>query len=188
MYRSSRWIDVSVGLICLVVMQPGLAHKLNYSLTELAWKVDDRVLHVSHSLHLDDAVELLARLGSRDGRLDAEVQARILYYVDQRFKLHSESGTVALHPIGAQYDGDYLWIYQEARLPKLPEQLAVESRILLDYVEQQTNQINLVTGDLVQSMTLDRQRPVGVFDWLVGAAGSGKSKNSGGGRWRSRIE
>ena len=140
-----------------------LAHQLRYSLTDLTWLPDSGSLQVVHSIHLDDAVELLARLGAADGNLDSAAQARAMLYVEKHFSLRLADEPLELEPVGAQIDGDYLWLYQEMLMPGYPEGLQVHCSILQDLFEDQQNQVNLRVGDDVRTLRFDRKHDNDAF-------------------------
>ena len=128
------------------------AHKLQYSLTDMYWRLDSGAFEVMHSLHLDDAMTLLAYLGDPNGDLTPESQAQLLLYTEQHFQLTRNNEPLALDPVGAQIDGDYLWIYQEQNLKTYPEHLTVTCTLMHDLFPAQQNQVNLRVGDAVRTL------------------------------------
>lgn len=138
-------------LVLLLVCAPSTAHQLNYSYTELKWRVDKQVLEVTHSIHMDDAVVLLAHLGDFQASLDLQSQAKLLLYVEQNFRLQVGERQLQLDPVGAQVEGDNLWIYQEIVLQKYPSGLIVHCTLMQDVFSSQTNQVNFVVGDEIKT-------------------------------------
>lgn len=155
-----RW--AALALICAVTI-PTHAHKLQYSTSELIYRVDDQRLEVIHSIHLDDAIVLLAQLGDLGGTMSLETRARIMLYVEDRFFVSSGEQQISLEPVGAQIEGDALWIYQEATLERPLVNLVVRTTLMHDVFEEQKNQINLIVGDEVRSLELSRDEPVKNF-------------------------
>jgi hypothetical protein len=139
------------------------AHKLQYSLTDLLWRPDKNVLEIEHSIHLDDAMVLLAQLGAPMGDLDIATQARVLLYAEQHFSLSTAGQLRNLEPVGVQIDGDYLWIYQELPMVSYPESPRVECSLLHDVFPAQQNQVNLRIGDSVRTLRFDHSQQDGVF-------------------------
>jgi len=139
------------GCLCLGT-RAAQAHKLHYSLTELFWRPDSASLEVVHSIHLDDALALLARLGDPNGELPVSTQARLLLYTEQNFQLTLNEQALALDPVGAQIDGDYLWIYQEYPMSDYPAGLQVECTLMHGFSPSQQNQVNLRVGDDVRTL------------------------------------
>jgi len=139
------------------------AHKLQYSLTDLYWRAESGMLEIVHSIHLDDAMSLLARLGAPGGDLDVATEARVMYYIEQHFKLTQGAEHLAPEAVGAQISGDYLWIYQELPMPQYPASLQVECTVLHDLFPAQQNQVNLRIGDYVRTLRFDQSRHVDTF-------------------------
>ena len=139
------------------------AHKLQYSLTDLNWRADAGTLEIVHSIHLDDAMSLLARLGAPGGDLDVATEARVMFYIEKHFKLSQSAEELAPEAVGAQIAGDYLWIYQELALPKYPASLQVECTVLHELFPAQQNQVNLRIGDYVRTLRFDAMHNVDTF-------------------------
>ncbi len=87
------------------------------------------------------------------------VGAELLLYVEQRFKLRINDQLVTLTPVGAEIDGDYLYVYQELVMRNPPMTLAVENRLLHDFFPDQLNLVNWVIGDEVRTLPLSVARP-----------------------------
>ena len=160
---SARAILLAAAALC--VASPGWAHKLKESQSEVRFRPDTRTIEVTHQLHLDDAVFLLRALqaGSGAHALGPEEQAQLLLYVEHHFELQLNGRPIELEPVGAQFDGDLLWIYQEASNVAAPERVGAEITLLHDLFVDATNRINWIVGDEVESLELDRDRPAGEF-------------------------
>ena len=157
------------GAVCAVLAVsllslPVAGHRLNHSLTEVVWHAPSRALEITHRIHLDDGVLLLARLGSLDAVLDARTMARLLAYVGDRFSLVSEVGDLRLDPVGAEIDGDVLFVYQECAETKPPLALKAANRLLQDYVPTHVNQVNVRIGGRVWSRSFVDGDPAA---WLI---------------------
>ena len=150
-----------LGAAALVWALHADAHKLAFSTTDLSWRVDRGTLEVVHAVHLDDAMVLLARLGDPRGEMDPATQARLLLYAERHFGLSREGEPLVLEPVGAQIDGDYLWVYQEYTADQPPDRLSVRCTLLHELFAEQQNQINLRVGDAVRSVRLSRTLPTG---------------------------
>ena len=145
------------------------AHRLNHALTDVVWRPDVRLLEVTHRLHLDDSARLLALVGAPNGAFTAASLAALLRYTDAHFDLWGQGGRVALAPVGAEIEGDTLYIYQEREDFPPPVSLKVSSRLLQDLWPRQVNQVNLRIGDAVWSRTQRANDPPG---WLVDPSAS----------------
>lgn len=144
--------------VCLT--QPLAAHRLNLTTTDIVWQAQDGALEVTHSMHLDDALTLLARLGNTSGTLDLATSARLMNYLNKRFQLITAASAVALEPYGAHIDGGVLYLYQRATVRSLPPALEVTNNLLHDMVDGVQNQVNWRVGEIVRSSTTARDDPI----------------------------
>ncbi len=133
-----------------------LAHTMQFTTTQLRWQVNTHRWEIYHALHLDDAFELLARLGDPYGKLEVATQAKVLHYVEKKFALSVDDRVLSLDPVGTQIEGDFLWIYQQYAMKKLPKIIDVRCQLLHELYPNQQNQINLVVGEMVKSVRTRR--------------------------------
>ena len=143
-----------------------LGHRLQFSLTNLWWRPNEGLLDVEHSIHLDDALTLLAHLGDPYGLVTQETQARVLHYIDQHFSIVVGDERLALEPVGVQIEADYLWVYQAHQLPRLPVAIQVSCSLLQDLFPQQANQVDLRVADNVVTRRFHRDHQLDVFTGL----------------------
>ena len=151
------------------------AHRLQATTTQIDYRVHRKMLEVVHSIHLDDGVFLLRALEAGDGAeaLTPMQRAKLLYYVEQNFTIGSlldqaqgsnaefQDRPMNLSPVGAQFDGETLWIYQEIALPSPPAGLDVRCELLHDLFPAAQNQINYRFDSVVKTLDLSRKRPRG---------------------------
>jgi len=158
-------IALVAALISAVLLsQHAFAHRLNLITSDIEWRADEQTLDVSHRLHLEDALGLLATLGAKDGLLDLEASARLLNYIDKRFALSTNQGALTLEPFGAHLQGDSLFVYQRVALRQPPEALEVNNRLMHDIEPAMKTQVNWRIGEVVRSHSGHRDAPIA---WLV---------------------
>ena len=85
----------------------------------------------------------------------------LMHYLERTFSLTSGRDQLELVPVGAQIDGDFLWLYQEIELKRLPDQLRLSCRVMQDFSPEQVNQVNFRVGDEVRTLRLNRDRHAG---------------------------
>jgi hypothetical protein len=143
------------------------AHRLRMAMTTVRWRPDRGLLEITHRLHTGDAELALAGGTPGSGHDDeghhhgrgalsmdnARQRARIALYVARRFGLiHPDSGPMALNTLGAEVEGDNVFVYQEGALPALPARLQVRNEILTEVFTDQTNHVNVHAGGEVFSL------------------------------------
>ncbi len=149
--------------VLVLIAGSAQTHQLQTTLTDIHWFPDRGMLEVTHSIHLDDVMVLLADLGDPAGRFDLETEAKLLLYVEDHFRLSTKGQVVTLEALGAQIDGDYLWIYQETAMPDPPEGLSVNMSVLQAYYPDERHHVNLIVGSDVKNLVLDAERNTGHF-------------------------
>jgi len=68
---------------------------------------------------------------------------------------------LTLDPVGAQFDGETLWIYQELSLPTAPLALDVRCALLHDLFPAARNHINYRLGNTIKTLNLSVDLPQG---------------------------
>ena len=161
------------------------AHRLNLTTSDIVWQPAESALDITHRLHLDDALTLLARLGADDGVLDLAASARLMNYLTQRFQLVTRDTTLTLEPFGAHIDNGVLYVYQRALVTTLPPALEVTNTILHELVADTQNQVNWRVGDIVRSHLSSSDQPV---CWLKLATNSTYIRNNQNNRYSGRDQ
>ena len=93
--------------------------------------------------------ELLERAGKLfEGKVDIISnkidQQRFAKYVESHVALKTLSGeTLKLNSVGAQVDGKFFWVYQEAAIPKGIEGIKMSNGALRDLWPSQVNMVNV---------------------------------------------
>ncbi|WP_153205758.1 DUF6702 family protein [Niveispirillum sp. SYP-B3756] len=147
------------GGLLLAAALPAQAHRAKSSLTLVRWNAAAKLLEVEHKLHAHDAeVALSQQAGIATPDLSRlEDQAKLALYVEARFSLTPLGGKpLSLKLLGAELEGDHIFVYQELALPAPPKALAVEDGILRDVFRTQLNQVNfdMADGDPAHIRTL----------------------------------
>ncbi|MEQ1780693.1 MAG: DUF6702 family protein [Hyphomonadaceae bacterium] len=129
----------------LLLAPPALAHRSQTVLSTVMWNATASVLEVTHRLHPHDA-ELA--LQQTSGVLQVDItavknQAALMIYLEERFVLTDGGRKIALEPVGAEFEGDTLLMYQQCALKTPPARLAIDDRILRDVFEAQANLVNV---------------------------------------------
>lgn len=129
----------------LMLAPPALAHRSQTVLSTVMWNVASSLLEVTHRLHPHDA-ELALQQTTGVTLVDITVaknQALLMLYIEQRFVLTDGGRKMALEPVGAEFEGDTLLLYQQCALQAPPAKLAIDDRILRDVFDAQANLVNV---------------------------------------------
>lgn len=137
--------------------QSAFAHRLNSAFTIIEInpnKSSAQITHkiyahdLEHSLSLHDAP--LSYFGTKEGQ---EIARK---YVNNNFLLkYSDGGSVTQSFIGAELEGDILYVYFEAKLAKNKE-ILLDSNLLQDMSKNQINYVNIHYKGKVQTLIFNK--------------------------------
>lgn len=122
-----------------------LAHRAQTVLTTVMWNAASSMLEVSHRLHAHDAELALAATAGVQAVDITQVknQAQLMLYIETHFGLKDGAKAIALQPLGAEFEGEAILMYQECKLAAPPKELSITNGILRDVFEGQTNLVNV---------------------------------------------
>lgn len=141
--RLTRRLAVLAGC-ALVVAPPALAHRSQTVLTTIVWNAAKSILEVTHRFHSADAEAWLAFAGGKSTDITVVTnQAQLMLYVEDHFALLDGTKKIALQPLGAEFEGEAILLYQECKLAAPPRDLSIDNRILRDVFDGQANLVNV---------------------------------------------
>jgi hypothetical protein len=129
----------------LAFAPPALAHRAQSVLSTVIWHAGSSILEVTHRFHAHDA-ELALEATTGLAPVDitqVKNQARLMLYIEAHFGLMDAGQKIDLSPLGAEFEGEALLMYQEVRLSAPPARLSIDNQLLRDVFEGQTNLVNV---------------------------------------------
>jgi hypothetical protein len=138
---------------------PAFAHRQKLTFTEISYNDSAHLLEVSHRIHLDDAEDAMAITGITDAPDLTSLRARALFalYVEAQFSIKITDASIALELLGAQIEGHYIYVYQQAEMLTAPAgPLLIKCEILRALFSDQSNHVNIALGDSVKTLTFSR--------------------------------
>lgn len=151
-----RTLCVGLALVGLMGVAPVRAHRAKAALATIVWNERTGLLEVTHRLHAHDAQQALIDVAGspRLGFDSVEARARLALYVEERFALTRSGGEpLPLHLVGAELEGDYVFVFQEAEVEEPPTDLEVRCVYLHDVFPGQINTVNGEFGGPVRTIT-----------------------------------
>jgi hypothetical protein len=158
-----------VGGCSLALAPPALAHRSQTVLSTVMWNAAASVLEVTHRLHPHDA-ELALQQTTGVQQADITVvktQAQMMLYIEEHFVLTDGGRKLTLEPVGAEFEGDTLLMYQQCALKTPPAKLAIDNRILRDVFEAQANLVNVRLAQRTRTLLFSGQDGVKQADGLL---------------------
>ncbi len=157
-------LRLTVALLVLGLQIEAEAHQLRATITTALLNPRTGDIEVMHRVFSHDAEHALALITGRAADLvdDQEDRMRFAVYVHQRFTLEGVGASLApLELVGAELEGDFLWVYQ--RTPITPGLTGLRARfdVLRDVWPDQVNTLNVERQRQVRTLTF-----AGDTDWL----------------------
>ena len=135
-----------------------LAHSFNFGITDISVNARSGNTEIVHTYMLHDIEARLAALHQRPLDLArAADEALLRAYVEQQFFIESAGKTrLLLRWVGISAAIESLTIYQEITGAPIVAQSAITNALLLDFLPQQSNTVNLRLQGQTKSLLFDR--------------------------------
>ena len=140
------------------------AHPFHVSVCSINYASEERSLQITQKIFADDLEEALnapARAAGRTSRIDvlnppdpATMEAIIGDYLNEHLHITVNGEAVAPQFLGYEREDLALWCYLEVSEVTSVESVKVQSSILVDAFEDQTNIVHVKYQDAVKSMNL----------------------------------
>jgi hypothetical protein len=134
---------------------PARAHRQHTALSDVSWNPREGRIEIVHRAFAHDVEVAVARAFRRPGAplQSDEDLARAALYVEERFAAAASEGEdLALATVGAELEGEFVYIYQEVQIPEPPQQLGVKNLILGDAFSDQVNFVNVDLWDDMRTL------------------------------------
>mgnify|MGYP003700807461 FL=1 len=147
-----------VFLVVVTATPPAQAHQLKAAISTVLFNErtgDIEVMHRFYSHDAEHAVGLITG-GAADLVGDVTDRMRFAVYVHEHFRLTGIGAAVApLELVGAELDGDYLWVYERAPQPAGLAGLAMRFDALRELWPSQVNTVNVERDGRVRTLVFD---------------------------------
>lgn len=132
--------------LALLVAAPTLAHQLKASVTTVLFNKRTSNIELMHRFYLHDTEHAVEHLfpGGADIISNKVDQQRFVDYIESHVALQTLSGEpLTLSEVGAQIDGKFFWVYQEAPIPKGIKGIRMSHGALRELWPAQVNMVNV---------------------------------------------
>ncbi|WP_213610001.1 DUF6702 family protein [Pseudoalteromonas sp.] len=133
-------------IVCLLIAAPSMAHQLKSSVTTVLFNQRTDNIELMHRFYLHDTEHAVGNLfkGKVDIINNKHDQKRFAEYVESHVALQTLSGEpLTLNYVGAQVDGKFFWVYQEAAIPDKIKGIRMSHGALRDLWPAQVNMVNV---------------------------------------------
>tara|TARA_R110000850_G_scaffold34996_3_gene93719 strand:+ start:2029 stop:2523 length:495 start_codon:yes stop_codon:yes gene_type:complete len=133
-------------IVGLLIAAPSMAHQLKSSVTTVLFNKRTNNIELMHRFYLHDTEHAVAHLfkGKVDIISNKIDQQRFAKYVESHVALQTLNGEpLPLNLVGAQVDGKFFWVYQEAPIPVKIAGIKMSNGALRDLWPSQVNMVNV---------------------------------------------
>lgn len=123
------------------------AHPRHEISSQLRYNTRSQSLEITHQFKVHEAEVMLLNLRKpADLLVDPQALEGFAEYIHTRFELRSELSILPLELVGAERDGDDVWVYQDVPLKVFPTKLFVRNRLLDGAPDGSLSLVNLEFG------------------------------------------
>ena len=144
---------VAVALLLCSAMVS--AHRFHAGITDISFNARTGNTEIVHTYMAHDVEALLANLYGRQFDLnDPDDQEALRKYVEGRFWiLGQDKARLNLRWVGMTADAERVQVFQEIEQTPLWKASAIHHDVLIDFIAEQVNTINLNEGNAVRTLT-----------------------------------
>jgi len=144
----------------LIAMSAGAhAHRFHTSITDVSYNARTKSTEVVHTYMAHDIEALLMNLYQRQFDLsDPEDQEVLRKYIEQQFVIKgADNKPLKLRWVGMTADAQSVVVFQEAEQTQVSQAAVIRQGVLIDFLPDQVNTVNLNEAGTVRSLTFMRQ-------------------------------
>ena len=147
---------IATALLCASTQ--AAAHRYHAGIADVSFNARTGNTEIVHTYMAHDIEALLANLYGRQFDLtDPDDQEVLRKYVEPRFWLQGQDkARLATRWVGVTIDPSNVTIYQEVEQTPVSKVGAVHNKVLVDFLPDQVNTVNLNDGKVVRTLTFDR--------------------------------
>lgn len=133
-----------------------LPHPFYLSVTELKYNAPKKTIEVSCKMFTNDFEDALKKTCGKpidilNPNNKAEVEKVLFEYVKKRLNIAINNKPVSLNYIGYEKEEEAIWTYMEITGCELPKTIAIDNKLLYDYLKEQINIVHCEVGTFKES-------------------------------------
>jgi hypothetical protein len=136
------------------------AHLFHVGITDVSFNAKTGSTEIVHTYMTHDVEALLANLYQRQFDLSQpEDEAILRKYVEKQFWVEAADKTrLPLRWVGLTVDAESVVIYQEIEKTPLSKAALIHDQVLIDFIAEQANTLNVQDNGIIRSLTFDRKK------------------------------
>jgi hypothetical protein len=158
-FRLGRTVALVGLLFCH--MGAAYAHRFHFANTEMSVNARTSNTEIVHTLMTHDVTALLESRYQRQIDLSNVADVALLQqYIERHFYLLSRTNSVIpIKWLGATVNPDTISVFQEIEGQGLTAIQTIHQAVLLDFIEDQINTVNVIMADNIKTLTFDQEHP-----------------------------
>jgi hypothetical protein len=155
-----RFVRRALAVALLLAGAAASAHRFHAGIVDLSFNARTGNSEVVHTYMAHDVEALLANLYGRQFDLqDADDQQVLREYIEARFWLSdAKQARLPLRWVGMTADAERVIVFQELEKTPLTQAYAIHDKVLVDFLPDQVNTVNLNENSTVRTFTFNRDR------------------------------
>lgn len=160
-----HWCNIAPilsGVVCLLMASSSFSHEQKTAVTRILFNPASENIEVMHRFLVHDAEHAAAKVFGVGQNLLESADSRELFssYVINRFSIEAELSTgeaieIDLDYVGAEVEGQFLWVYQETSTIDSIASFTMVNMALRDVWPDQSNLVNVEREGEVYSVLFD---------------------------------
>ena len=147
--------------VLLCVSTAASAHRFHAGIADVSFNARTGSTEIVHTYMAHDIDALLANMYGRQFDLtEPDDQDVLRKYIESRFWVLGQDKTrLRVRWVGVSADAERVTVYQEIEKTPLWKAGAIHNAVLVDFLPDQVNTVNLNDGNAVRTLTFDRANP-----------------------------
>lgn len=146
-----RFCLILIFFIGALFGTPAFAHRAHAGLTEIAISKTNQDMEITHRLYAHDLEPRLFYKVMSGWEETPDGIVKVGEYCDAKFNITVNGKRLRLNYVGAEPDGEFIYVYFTAPRPKSGDVLEVYDTLLQDAFDDQVNLVNLTLNGQTQS-------------------------------------
>lgn len=136
------------------------AHLFHFGITDVTFNPKTGSTEIVHTYMAHDIEALLSNLYQRQFDLTLpEDEAVLRKYVEKHFWMQAaDNSRLPLRWVGLEVGPENVVIYQEIERTPLSKTALVHNDVLIDFLAEQTNTLNINDNGMIHTLTFDRKK------------------------------
>jgi Domain of unknown function (DUF6702) len=149
------------GILLIIPLMAFTLHKYYISLTQIDYNPQEKSLHITIRLFIDDIEKSLNTNFKKDFKLDTPKELEktndfIAFYLNTHFNIKVNDTLRDYSFLGKEYENDVIYLYVEIDSISNIKSVGIQNRILISEFETQQNIIKLNINNQKKTMILNK--------------------------------